>query len=172
MSQTCSDKQNMASQASKFFSVYRISKTDYISDKKGTGSFKYGGRWNTKGYRVIYSSESQSLAFCEILSNLNTSIFPPHLSVIEIEIPARISIKPVSLNMLPENWRNPGAIECRNIGKEWLQDQKYCVLKVPSAVITGEFNYILNISHPEFKKLKFNKAKKFLPDERIVTKLS
>lgn len=161
----------MASPAKEFFSVYRIAKADYISDKAGAGSFKYGGRWNPKGYRVIYTSEFQSLAFCEILSNLNAAIFPPNLSVIEIEIPIPTSIKVIPLTALTKNWRKPFAKECRNIGSQWLKDQKYCVLKVPSAVIIGEFNFLLNISHPEFKKLKLKKAKNFLPDQRIVTLL-
>lgn len=161
----------MALSANNPFSVFRLAKSHYINDTTAKGSFKYGGRWNPKGYGVIYTSASKSLAFCEFLSHLNTSIFPPSLSVREIEIPRNIKIKEISVRRLPKNWTNPFSRECQEIGRQWLVEEKYGILKVPSVVIPDEFNYILNIRHDDFKKLVFHKSKKFLPDARIVKKI-
>lgn len=161
----------MASSVNKTFSVFRISKSKYINDKKGTGSFAYGGRWNPKGFRVLYTSESRSLAFCELLSGLNSPIFPPTLSIIEIEIPKKIKIHSISPASLSHNWHKPFSVECAEIGKKWLMEAKFVILKVPSAVVKNEFNYVINTDHTDCEKLKFKKPEKFFSDERIIKKL-
>ncbi len=40
-------------------------------------------------------------------------------------------------------------------------------MKVPSAVIVDEWNYVLNPQHPDFKKLILQKPKRFQFDRRL-----
>jgi len=50
--------------------LYRITSKAYVRDLSGTGAFLYGGRWNKKGIRMLYTSGSLSLAALEIVVNL------------------------------------------------------------------------------------------------------
>lgn len=40
-------------------------------------------------------------------------------------------------------------------------------MKVPSAVVQGDFNYLINPQHPDFKKVKIIKKEKFSFDQRL-----
>lgn len=160
----------MASTA-KYFSVYRISLINYISDKKGMGAFKFGGRWAPKGYHVIYTSSSRSLAFCEFMANNNIAYLPEDLSIVEIKIPIKLKFLTVEEKFLSKEWRESLSNECKKIGERWILKSKTCILKVPSVVISGEFNYLINPSYKSFNSIQFLKAKTFLPDERIISQL-
>ncbi len=46
-------------------------------------------------------------------------------------------------------------------------ENKYCILKVPSAVVKGDFNYLLNPYHMDFKKVESINFHKFPFDIRL-----
>ena len=46
--------------------VYRLCKSIYKKDLSGKGAEIAGGRWNSKGYAILYTSESRSLCTAEI----------------------------------------------------------------------------------------------------------
>lgn len=148
--------------------VFRVTKSQYIMDKKGEGSFRYGGRWVPEGYRVLHASDSRALAFCECMANLGFSPLPHKLALMQIHIPAAVKVKTVQMKELSRNWTQPSSIECRRIGEAWLIEGKFAVLKVPSAVIQQEFNYVMDITHPDFQKIKFARPKPFNLDTRIL----
>ena len=162
----------MASLVKKPFSIFRIAKKEYVSDKTGQGSFLYGGRWNPKGYRVIYTSESRSLALCELLANIGTTTQKPSLYLVEICVPKGVSISEVSKKELTPDWKKPFSSNCVTIGLYWLTTAETCILKVPSAVVEEEYNYVLNPLHPDFKKLAFHKQEKHSIDTRFFGNLS
>lgn len=152
----------------KYVSVFRIALKRYINDKKGEGTFKYGGRWTPEGHYTIYASESRALSSCEFMINNNISEKPLELSIMEIRIPKSVKINNINKEALPCGWSKPLTNFCKDIGKEWLKKEKYCVLKVPSAYIEEEFNYLINPFHEEYKKIKFCKPSKFLLSEKII----
>src|SRR5690606_39590897 len=82
--------------------LYRLSQTRYARDISGTGAALFGGRWNRKGTRVLYTSESRPLALLEFAVNASPSVIP-ELSFVKIEIPH--SITSLDLSALPDNWR-------------------------------------------------------------------
>ena len=49
-------------------------------------------------------------------------------------------------------------------------ENKYLVLKVPSVVVQGEFNYLINPNHPEISNVKIKTIEKFNFDERLFLK--
>ena len=45
--------------------VFRIANEKYIRSLSGIGAERYGGRWNHKGTRVVYTAASRALAMAE-----------------------------------------------------------------------------------------------------------
>lgn len=78
-------------------------------------------------------------------------------------------IRQVHIEELPKNWRTLAAYSAlQQIGSKWYSDQKSLVLKVPSAVIPLEFNYIFNTEHPGFKQyVQLVRAEDYFWDARL-----
>ncbi|HWH61850.1 MAG TPA: RES family NAD+ phosphorylase [Ginsengibacter sp.] len=147
--------------------VYRIGWTKHADDLSGEGSKLFGGRWNHKGIPCIYTSESRALALLEYSVNVNIDEIPRALSCVTIEIPNR-SIKLISENKLPGNWKNfPAPSDTKDLGSKLLSALKVTVIKIPSSIIKEEFNYLLNPLHAPNKNFKVVDIKDFIYDVRI-----
>lgn len=158
----------MASTVNLPLTVFRIGIARFISDKSGTGAKLAGGRWNDKGTSVVYTSQSIALACLEILVHYGQRALSQKFRKIGITIPKGVSLKEVRISTLSKNWTNyPESRECRDIGKDWIQKERYCVLKVPSVVVPEEHNFLFNPQHPDFKKIRFGKPQKLNFDPRI-----
>lgn len=75
--------------------VYRIAKSQYVNDLSGEGSRLHGGRWNNKGYSMIYTAENRSLATVEYLVHIPMAIVPGDIYITKIFIPDNFQIKVV-----------------------------------------------------------------------------
>ena len=53
------------------------------------------------------------------------------------------------------------------MGDEFIKQKQSLLLKVPSVVVTQEYNYLANPIHPDFKKIKIIKTISFWPDKRL-----
>jgi len=150
--------------------VYRISKTRYATDLSGEGAKLYGGRWNNKLTPCIYTSESRALALLEYTVNINIDDIPRALSIITLDIPDA-DIYELNLSQLPGDWKDvPAPSSTKDIGSNLLNESKNAVIKIPSAIIANEFNYILNPKHPHSKNFKIKDIKDFIYDVRIKLK--
>jgi RES domain-containing protein len=148
--------------------VFRISKTNYIDDLSGTGARLAGGRWNSKGDAVVYTSSSRALAALETLVHLPPSLLPPHLSLAVIFIPDDSWII-VDECDLPNGWSELRPIpELATITRDWIFREKSLVLRVPSAVIAGEYNFLLNPNHPTFGEVRMQSVEPFHFDPRLL----
>ena len=148
--------------------VFRLAKTRYILDTSGLGAQLSGGRWNLKGTPVIYTSQSRSLALAEFLVHTPLSLLPEDLSILAIEIPKKVTFAKIDLSQLKKDWNTyPASEDVIQIGQHWVLNKKSCVLKVPSAIIAQEYNYILNPLHEDFAFIKFGKPEKFILDSRF-----
>lgn len=84
------------------------------------------------------------------------------------EIPDGVSIRVVSPTELPTHWRDPDPPQSlRDLGRDWLRCGEAACLKVPSAIVPEEWNYLLNPQHPDFGKLIFGVAEEFHFDRRL-----
>lgn len=150
--------------------LYRITRRVYADDLSGTGARLYGGRWNSKGKAVVYTASSQSLALLEVLVHLTPLLIPKDYYAVEIEVPDE-SILSINSEYLPEDWNDllpPATI--KKIGDTFLAENKYLLLKVPSAIVPDEFNYLINVSHPLMEEVRVVKKKPFSFDERLVNR--
>ena len=149
--------------------VFRIAKTRNIRDLTGAGARIYGGRWNQKGTGIIYTSESRALATVEYLVHVPVSLKPSNLSIAVLLIPEKVKMKSVALSDLPRNWRRyPAPSKLADIGTEWAKSGKSLLLRVPSAVVEGEFNILVNPGHPDIQHVTIGSIDKYKLDERLV----
>ena len=148
--------------------VFRLSKKDYCADLSGKGAEKAGGRWNSKGSPMVYTSESRALCTTEIAVHSPLGNIPAHYYLVTIEIPDSASILELNLIDLPKDWKAiPHSNSTQLIGDKFLSDGKFLVLKVPSVVVQGDFNYLLNPAHKLMSKVKIANKELFEFDERL-----
>ncbi len=133
--------------------VFRISKRAYIKDLGGTGAGIYGGRWNPPGINLLYTAGSISLACLEFLVNNYHLMAPPDICLAKIEILTG-SLKELKWSQLPDQWDEKTFIPAstQKVGSAFVATKQYYVLKVPSAIVSEEFNYLLNPMHPDHQK--------------------
>jgi len=152
----------------KSISAWRIVKQKLAKSAfTGEGARLYGGRWNTPGRPLIYTAESRALALAEILVHLESQALLSRYVVFEVEIDES-TITRLDPGELPKNWRaEPAPRRLQVIGDAWIASAKSAVLRVPSAVVVGEFNYLLNPLHPDFSKLAIHGPERFSIDRRL-----
>jgi RES domain-containing protein len=151
--------------------VYRLCKQAYINDLSGHGAEMNGGRWNGKGNPALYTSGSRALAVLEIAVHVPFGILPTNYYMISIEVPDESSVSKIKVSELPQNWnRNPFPRSTQYMGDDFLKDKTHLILQVPSATVTGDFNYIINPAHPDFKSIKIIMTEPFEFDSRLFKK--
>jgi len=149
--------------------VYRIGRTKFAKDLSGEGARLNGGRWNHKLTACVYTSESRALALLEYTVNVNIDDIPRALSFTTIEIPDD-NILQLSIADLPGNWTAaPSPTSTRQFGTAILKKGAYPVIKIPSAVIPAECNYLINPLHNDTLKCKVLDISDFVYDVRIKT---
>ncbi len=149
--------------------AWRIVKPYHAEDAfSGEGARRYGGRWNSVGMSMVYAAESKALAALELLVHLDQE------SVLEnyLCIPLRFSetcLRALDARGLPSDWRgHPPPRSVQQLGDRWLKDQVSAVLEVPSVLIPGERNYLINPFHPDFSILELGAPEPFEFDPRIL----
>jgi len=147
--------------------VYRLCKTKYAGDLTGKGAEMAGGRWNSKGTAMLYTSQTRALCTTEIAVHAPLGIIPLDYSLIAIEIPEH-SILTISIDSLQPDWKSfPHSSSTQATGDKFVTDNEFLVLKVPSAVVQGEFNFLLNTKHPDFHQVKIVQTETFEFDKRL-----
>jgi RES domain-containing protein len=148
--------------------VWRLCRKRHAADAfSGEGSRLFGGRWSPVGLRIAYGSESRSLAALEVLVNVRDPglLFAQPWAILPATIPPDLIEHP---KRVPENWRaTPYGQETQAFGSEWAKAGRSVALRVPSAVVLGEFNYLLNPNHPDFRKIEIGAVAPFDFDSRI-----
>lgn len=145
--------------------VFRFTPEKYSGDISGEGASMFGGRWNSIGFPIVYTSINISLSLLEILIYSASYDQIQNNFLVRIEVPDT-TIPVISETALPKKWQSEKE-HCRYIGNEFLTQKKTLLLKVPSAIIPEENNILINPLHPEFKKVKIASAKKFEFDGRL-----
>lgn len=148
--------------------VFRITKIDYASKITSSGS---ENRWNYKGQNVVYTGSSRSLSTLELIVHKSSIIPKIEYKVMVISISDHDHlIKQIQIKDLPGNWRKMSAYsELQKIGSKWYENQVTLVLKVPSAVIPNEYNYVINAEHPDFSdNIQLVQLEDYFWDKRLI----
>jgi RES domain-containing protein len=132
----------------------------------GVGGLYAARRWNHLGTPMVYTGTSRALAALEFFVNLEPNEAPDDLLIAEATVPDEF-VETLDLKQLPRNWRSLDNQRCRDIGSKWAANLRSLALRVPSVVVDGDWNVLLNPKHPEFAKVKIGAAKPFRFDERM-----
>lgn len=148
--------------------AWRIVKKTYAAEAfDGEGARLLGGRWNSPGQRVVYTSENAALATLEILVHLGSASALASWVLIGCRIPEGL-VTVADRAGLPRHWRRfPAPEELQRIGNEWIASGASAVLKVPSAIIESEHNYLLNPEHSDFRRIGIQSPIPFSFDVRL-----
>jgi RES domain-containing protein len=150
--------------------AFRLCKTRHMAAAfTGEGARLNGGRWNSPGKAVVYTSSSLSLATLGVLVHLeDPEVFGNLFSWVSLEIPPE-TIQTLEPETLPNGWNADESSQLsRAIGDAWLRSQRSAVLAVPAVVTPGEWNYLLNPVHPDFPKILIGSPQPFRPDPRLL----
>jgi RES domain-containing protein len=148
--------------------VYKIAK-EAFSNKLVTSGRAH--RWNQDDQFVIYTGSSRSLSSLELIVNENSILPAFAYKVMIISIADEENLFTTILQKdLPKLWRGMSAYpDLQKIGSNWYQSKKSLVLKVPSAVVPKEYNYVINTNHPEFiKRVSLVRTEDYFWDERLI----
>ena len=119
----------------------------------GEGPWRFGGRWNSPGVRVVYVSEHQSTAAFEVFANRVPFILEEKYKAFHLEWPDNLTEMFPAKN-LPASWRvHPPPMETREIGDRWVQERRSAVLALPSVISPADTNFLLNPEHADFKRI-------------------
>lgn len=149
---------------------FRISKKKHIENLDGLGAYLSGGRWNNKGVPMVYTAESRALAFAETLVHLPLGLIPEDFMIAELSLPPEMVIELNPERIIGMNWKSiPPSHETQIIGDGFITEEKYLGLRVPSAVVKGDFNIILNPNFPNFTAhVKIVETTSFPFDKRLL----
>lgn len=151
--------------------VFRIEREKYLNTTLlGIGaSMTEGYRWNSLNTLIVYTADSRALATLEVSVHLDLSEdLPSDRFYVEIQIPDEITIQEVNLNDLPPEWNSkPPTLITQTIGDDFVYYNEAAVLKVPSAIVPQEFNYLINPNHEDASKIKILSTKKMSFDSRF-----
>ena len=149
--------------------AWRLAKTRYADAAfDGEGARVHGGRWNSVGVRVAYASESVALAVLEILAGTGKTSLLSSYSLMSARFSAS-AVEVLAAGELPGNWRNyPPPPDTQRIGDRWIAECRSLVLRVPSAIIETESNFLLNPLHPAFTSIERSAPMPFDFDPRLV----
>lgn len=148
--------------------AYRLAREKFAKTLSGKGAAMKGARWNSIGVELIYSASNRSLAMAEIAVHLTLATLPSDYVMLTIYIPDDISLKKINESDLPIGWNNfPHPASTQAIGDEFVAANKYCVLQIPSSVTQGDYNFLINPNHPDFKRIKIISTTPFPFDKRI-----
>jgi RES domain-containing protein len=144
--------------------LWRIEKSVFANEvRTGNGAQIHGGRWNSPGRPAIYCAGSLSLAMLEVLAHVSTEEDAGEKRVFFTVDVDDQWVEEIAMTDLPRSWRSALNVgPCRRLGDAWLGRGHSVALRVPSALVAGEFNGILNPVHPHYRKAAIWSARKAL----------
>jgi len=142
--------------------LYRVCRATHAR-LDGLGARLAGGRWNSPGRAVVYMAQSVALAVLENLVHMSRQDFPSGYVIVGAVIPDGLAI----LDLPVRSTAGLHDAQRRAFGDVWFDEKPSVVLRVPSAVVPGEWNYLLNPAHPDFGRIVTARPIAFQFDPRL-----
>ena len=138
--------------------AWRVCRAPY-ADLGGEGARLFGGRWNSPGLPLVYLAEHQALAVLEVCVHLDLppDLLPDDYVLVQADLPDEVE---AVTNM-------PG--DPRAFRDDWLRAGRTPVLRVPSVIVPGASNLLLNPHHPAAAGTRVTARQPFSFDPRLWT---
>lgn len=153
--------------------LYRIAQEKFADDLSGNGAKIFGGRWNSEGLFALYTSSYRSLALLETLAHTPAKMLDQKVYIlITLSLPGNTRIEVIDKNKLSPGWDAPDTRPLtKRMGDEFLKSKSSLLLAVPSVLMPEENNYLVNVLHPDMKKMKVIFKRRISFDKRLTSGL-
>ena len=149
--------------------VWRITRAAYQA-LDGEGARLNGGRWNSEGVAVVYTSSTLSLAALEYLVHVDPEDVPADLVAMQTQIPDDVPGERLPISALPADWNTvPAHPACATAGDVWAKNGLAAYLRVPSAIVPEEENLLINPQHTAVARIIVVHTRSFGFDPRLLT---
>ena len=148
--------------------AWRVVKHEFAATAfDGEGARHFGGRWHILGRTVVYTSATTSLGLLEQIVHSGKRLLPFYIAI-PVSFDADL-VENIDPGSLPASWQSsPPPFELQQIGDEWANSMRSCILEVPSVIVPHESNFILNPKHPDFATVEIGEPIGFDIDQRLV----
>ena len=139
-------------------------------DLSGSGAAKIGGRWNSTGQAMVYSSRSVALAYLESLAHVGREA-PRNRFLIRISVPDRVWERALwaKEKELPRTWRaDPVGQSSAQFGDKWLGAGKSALLCLPSVLVPEDTNVLISPAHNDARSITVKVHRQLLYDPRVL----
>jgi RES domain-containing protein len=153
--------------------LWRIAKNTAqypANDMTGGGAKAVGGRWNSKGLAVVYSSPSVALAMLETLAHIGDDIAARNRLLIRIDVPDAVwdKRKVLDVGSLDPTWLSePPGMASIAAGDKWLRLGDSALLLVPSVIVAEECNVLINPLHTDARQISATVTRQYVYDPRL-----
>jgi RES domain-containing protein len=149
--------------------VFRIALESHSGKLTAPGT---AARWNKENQFVLYTGHSRSLASLEVVVHRNNlqSGKPYKVMVLSLRDDESLVTR-LRIRDLPVNWRTLAAYSAmQEIGSNWYSSRQSLILQVPSVIIPQEYNYIINLYHPDMSDTNVSlvRTEPYFWDNRLV----
>lgn len=149
--------------------LFRLTRRPHAKALDGAGAKLFPGRWNSLDVPMIYCADTIAQCMVEVLVHVEES--PVDYCSVELEIPDDVGIAQCDPKKLPKAWKDADYnAPTRSVGDAFVERNECLLMRVPSAIVPGAFNYLLNPLHPAIKRVKVGKVKPFRFDKRLFKK--
>jgi RES domain-containing protein len=78
-------------------------------------------------------------------------------------------VEDLASSALPSDWNmSPVPPRVQAVGDAWVQSGRSLALRVPSVLVTGGFNILMNVEHPGFATITVDSIERFAFDPRLL----
>jgi len=149
--------------------VWRLVKSKFASSAfDGEGARLFGGRWNSMGTRVAYAASNSALAVLEVLVHLDVVTILSAYSLVEATLPDSM-IEDIDVARLNKGWNeSPVPPHAQAVGDEWIRSDRSLALRLPSAIVQGGRNLLINPTHRDFGRFEVVSVEPFAFDPRLI----
>lgn len=147
----------------------RLWRISTFSNLSGEGGLLAPGRWHSRGRQIVYLADHPALALLETIVHLQVDAqdLPNDYKLLAVEVPDELTIEIVDISRLKTTWRTD-LESSRRLGDEWADSRRKALLSVPSVIVPSAFNFVLNPSHPESKKVRVVNVTNIAFDPRLL----
>ncbi|WP_128545677.1 RES family NAD+ phosphorylase [Larkinella soli] len=148
--------------------VYRTVKARYSDQPLATeGARLFGGRWNPKGFPLLYTTSSPALALVESLVHQPRVKYEklPGLMLFTLRVPDEVTSFPIE--SLPAYWQEESYERTQWLLRDWLTRPSTLVAAVPSVVVPMSCNYLIHPAHPRFREIEILRQEDFPVERRL-----